>query len=66
MFPRGAKYDLTGLLTGVREDRADWEAVSVEVGRGVISRFDRARQAFYDRCQQGKRLGYPRFKPRHR
>ena len=64
--PSVSKYDLYKLLTGVRKDRGDWAAVSAKVGRGVISRFDRATQAFYDRCQNGDKPGYPRFKPRSR
>ena len=64
--PSVSKYELYKLLTGVRADRGDWEAVAVQVGRGVISRFDRATQAFYDRCQNGGKPGFPRFKPRQR
>ena len=64
--PSVSKYDLYKLLTGVREDRPDWAAVSAKVGRGVISRFDRTTKAFYDRCRNGGKPGYPRFKPRSR
>ena len=61
--PSVSKYDLYKLLTGVREDRPDWAAVSAKVGRGVISRFDRTTKAFYDRCQNGGKPGYPRSSP---
>ena len=48
-----------------------WSDLAVQVGRGAINRFDRARAAFYTRCdlrEQGARIGagYPRFKPRSR
>ena len=61
-----SKYDLMRQFTGVREDIAEWNWLSVKVGRGVICRFDRARAAFYRRCKEGKAPGFPRFKPRHR
>ena len=44
-------------FTGVREDLAEWNRLSVKVGRGVIRRFDRARAAFYRRCKEGGRPG---------
>ncbi len=65
-FPRElnrSRYDLMRMFTDVRKDRPEWAGVSVNVGRGVICRFDRARQAFYDRCRKGTKPGYPRFKP---
>ena len=48
-----------------------WSDLSVNIGRGVIDRFDKARASFYDRCAQrkeGRRIkaGYPRFKSRRR
>ena len=48
-----------------------WSDLAVQVGRGVINRFDKARAAFYTRCdlrERGARIraGYPRFKPRSR
>ena len=61
-----SKYDLMTQFTGVSEDIAEWNRLSVRVGRGVICRFDRARAAFYRRCKEGGNPGYPRFKPSHR
>ena len=48
-----------------------WSDLSVLIGRGVINRFDKARTAFFERCEkkkQGARIkaGYPRFKSRSR
>ena len=36
-----SKYDLMRQFTGVREEIAEWNRLSVKVGRGVICRFDR-------------------------
>ena len=37
------------------------------MGRGVLSRFNRTIQSFYDRCKNpSKKAGFPRFKPRQR
>ena len=49
-------------LTAIRAGDAFWGGISVEVGRGVLRRADRARQAFYRRVGNGETPGYPRFK----
>ena len=36
--------------------------MSVQVGRGVLRRADRARQAFFRRVRDGETPGYPRYK----
>ena len=59
-------YDRVKMFTDVRQEHPEWERLSVMVGRGVLCRFDRATLAFYKRCAEGKKPGYPRFKPRHR
>ena len=48
-----------------------WSDLAYQIGRGVINRFDKARSAFFERCEkkkQGARIkaGYPRFKSRSR
>ena len=48
-----------------------WGDVAVQVGRGVIDRFDKARAGFYGRCERRKAgenvpAGYRRFKSRRR
>ena len=45
-----------------------WGDLAVQVGRGVINRFDKTRTSFFQRCkakQHGANIkaGYPRFKP---
>ena len=57
------KFDQTKEFTGVRSDNPEfWGAVSVQIGRGVLSRLDRARQSFYRRVEKGETPGFPRFK----
>ena len=41
-------------------------SISIQVGRGVLRRADRARQAFYRRVKSGEKPGYPRFKSSRR
>ena len=49
-------------LTAIRAGDAFWGSMSIHVGRGVLRRADRARQAFYRRVKAGETPGYPRFK----
>ena len=49
-------------LTAIRAGDAFWGGMAVQVGRGVLRRADRARQAFYRRVSSGETPGYPRFK----
>ena len=60
-------FDRIKMFTKVRSDLPEWERLSVQVGRGVLYRFDRTIQSFYKRCaEEGKKPGYPRFKPARR
>ena len=59
-------YDQCRSLTGVRSDLPEWEAMSLEVGRGALRRVDRAFQSFFRRVRAGEKPGFPRFKSRHR
>ena len=57
------KFDQTRELTGLRSDDPEfWGAISVQIGRGVLARLDRARQSFYKRVLDGEIPGFPRFK----
>ena len=53
-------------FTGVRQDWPEWEALDVQIGRGVMRRIDRAFNAFFRRVKAGETPGYPRFKSRRR
>ncbi len=59
-------YEQYRELTDIRHDDAYWNSVSVQIGRGVLRRLDRARQAFYRRCKSGENAGYPRFRSNRR
>ena len=63
---RSSKYDLIKEFTGVRSDLPEWERLAVQVGRGVVCRFDRAVRSFYKRCKKGQNPGFPRFKSSRR
>ncbi|MCY3695050.1 MAG: transposase [Chloroflexi bacterium] len=53
-------------FTKTRNSDEFWGSVSVVVGRGVLTRFEEARQAFFRRCKEGQKPGYPRFKSYYR
>lgn len=53
-------YDRLKMFTNVRSDHPEWASLAIQVGRGVLCRFDRAVRRFY------KHGGRPRFKSRHR
>ena len=55
-------YEQYGELTAIRHNDAYWGSVGIGIGRGVLRRLDRARQAFYKRCKSGEKSGYPRFR----
>ena len=53
-------------LTATRAEDKFWGDISIQVGRGVLRRMDRARQAFYRRVKAGETPGYPRYKSSRR
>ena len=59
-------YDQMKQLTQIRAEDEFWGSISVQVGRGVLQRAERARNAFYRRVKRGEAPGYPRYKSRHR
>ena len=59
-------YEQYRELTDIRHDDEYWNVVSVEIGRGVLRRLDRARRAFYRRCKSREQPGYPRFRSSRR
>ena len=49
-----SKFDQIKEFTGVRNDDPEfWGAISVQIGRGVLTRLGRARQSFYRRAKNG-------------
>ena len=61
-----SKYDLMKEFAGVRSDLPEWERLAVQVGKGVLCRFDRAVRSFYKRCKKGQNSGFPRFESSRR
>ena len=60
-------YDQQKQFTLIRKDDPEgWGSRSVQIGRGVLRRKDRACHAFYRRVRAGETPGYPRFKSRYR
>ena len=55
-------YDQCRELTVIRAADPYRGSVSIQVGRGVLRRLDRARQAFFRRVKAGEKPGYPKFK----
>jgi putative transposase len=64
---RSVSYvDQCRTLTALREVRPEVLAAGVTVCRGTLRRLDWAFAAFFRRCREGERPGYPRFRPRSR
>ena len=60
-------YDQMKQFTQVRADDPEgWGGLSQHVGRGVLRRLERARQAFFRRVKAGQKPGYPRFRSSRR
>ncbi len=59
-------FDRMKAFTRTRNSDELWQGVSVDVGRGVLVRADRAKKSFYRRVKNKEKPGYPRFKPGHR
>ena len=59
-------FDQTKSFTEIRRELPEWHFLSVQVGRGVLRRVDRAFQSFFRRVGAGEKPGFPRFKSRSR
>jgi len=55
-------FDQYAEVKDLRAVRPEVLAYGVTVCRGTLKRLDRAFSAFYRRCRQGQKPGYPRFK----
>ena len=49
-------------LTAIRAELSEWEALAINVSRGVLRRVERAFQAFYRRVGRGETPGFARFR----
>lgn len=63
---RVSLYDQMAQLPAVRSERPEFTLIPIVVLRGVLRRLDRAFAAFFRRCKNGEKPGYPRFKGRGR
>ena len=59
-------YDQLKEFTVVRADDSYWNNLDANIGRGVIQRLERAKNAFFRRVKEGDKPGYPRFKSARR
>jgi putative transposase len=53
--------DQRAQLPAVNEVRPEYQGIHSQVLQDVLTRLDRALQAFFRRVKQGKQPGYPRF-----
>ena len=53
-------------FTRTRSQDPFWGTLSVDIGRGALTRAESTKQAFYRRCKNGEKPGFPRYKPHHR
>ena len=56
-------YDLCQWLTGLRAEHKWLSSIAVGAQRGMLKRVSNAMQAFFRRLKQGRKPGFPRFKP---
>lgn len=59
-------YDQMKELTDIRKDDPTYGDMSVQIGRGVLLRLDRARNAFFRRVKNNAKAGYPKYKSSRR
>ncbi len=59
-------YNQCKALTEVRADDSEYEAISVQVFRGVIRRIDKAFQSFFRRVRAKEKAGFPCWQSKHR
>jgi putative transposase len=59
-------YDQHGQLPALKHDRPSLAKVHSQVLQNVGVRIDLAFKAFFRRCKEGEKPGYPRFRGRHR
>src|SRR5215469_11981853 len=50
-------------LPDIKQERPEYQDIHSQVLQDVLTRLDRAFQAFFRRVKNGEKPGYPRFKP---
>jgi putative transposase len=60
------RYQQEAELKAIRAEFPEYAAIHSHVLQDVLARLDRTYQAFFRRVQRGEKVGFPRFKGRHR
>lgn len=60
------KYQQSMLIPLLKEERPSLGLVHSQVLQNVVDRLDKGFQAFFRRCKQGEKPGFPRFRGMHR
>ena len=61
-----SKYQQSMLLPLLKNERSSLDQVHSQVLQNVVDRLDKGFQAFFRRCKQGEKPGFPRFRGIHR
>ncbi len=61
-----SKYQQSMLLPLLKNERPSLDQVHSQVLQNVVDRLDKGFQAFFRRCRQGEKPGFPRFRGMHR
>jgi putative transposase len=61
-----SKYQQTMMLPLLKEERESLNRVHSQVLQNVVDRLDKAFQAFFRRCKEGEKPGFPRFRGKYR
>lgn len=61
-----SKYDQSMMLPFLKEERPSLDQVHSQVLQNVVDRLDKGFQAFFRRCKNGEKPGFPRFRGYHR
>lgn len=61
-----SKYQQLMFLPMLKEERPALKTVHSQVLQNIVDRLDKSFQAFFRRCKEGKKPGFPRFRGAHR
>jgi putative transposase len=61
-----SKYEQSMLLPLLKEERPSLHGVHSQVLQNVVDRLDKSFQAFFRRCKNGEKPGFPRWRGEHR
>jgi putative transposase len=61
-----SKYQQIMLIPLLKKERSTLNQVHSQVLQNIVDRLDKAFQAFFKRCKEGEKPGFPRFRGAHR